>query len=61
MSGIVTEPGTGLIFAELSHERGHYTPPAPGFRDIPVSRVPTHVTHGVLTQRIVTGGGYPAA
>ncbi len=54
MSGIVTEPDTGLIFAELSHEWGHYTPPTPGFRDIQVFRVATHATHGVLTQRIVT-------
>ena len=39
MSGIVTEPDTGLIFVELSHEWGHYTPPTPGFRDIQVYRV----------------------
>jgi|HubBroStandDraft_3_1064219.scaffolds.fasta_scaffold183292_2 kynurenine formamidase len=54
MSGVVTEPGTGLVFAELSHEWGHYTPPTPGFRDIQVFRVATHASHGVLTQRIVT-------
>lgn len=54
MSGIVTEPDTGLIFVELSHEWGHYTPPTPGFSDIQVYRVATHATHGVLTQRIVT-------
>ena len=54
MSGIVTEPDTGLIFVELSHEWGHYTPPTPGFRDIQVFRAATHAAHGVLTQRIVT-------
>jgi kynurenine formamidase len=52
--GVVTEPGTGLVFVELSHEWGHYTPPTPGFRDIQVFRAATHATHGVLTQRIVT-------
>lgn len=54
MSGIVSEPATGLIFVELSHEWGHYTPPTPGFRDIQVSRAATHAAHGVLTQRVVT-------
>ncbi|MGH9108448.1 MAG: cyclase family protein [Acidimicrobiales bacterium] len=50
----VVEPSTGLVFVELSHEWGHYTPAYPGYRDIEVRRVATHAMHGVLTQHVVT-------
>jgi kynurenine formamidase len=53
LSGTV-EPSTGLVFVELSHEWGHYTPVYPGYRDIEVSRVATHAMHGVLTQHVRT-------
>ena len=52
MSGMVTGPDAGLIFAELSHEWRHYTPPAPGFDDIQVFRVATHAS---------PDGGYTAS
>jgi kynurenine formamidase len=52
--GEVVEPTTGLVFVELSHEWGHYTPAHPGYRDIEVRRVATHAMHGVLTQHVVT-------
>jgi kynurenine formamidase len=50
----VTEPGTGLLFLELSQEWGAHTPVFPGFKDIQVRRVTTHATHGVLAQNYVT-------
>lgn len=50
----VIEPATGLVFVELSHEWGHYTPVYPGYKDIEVRRLATHAMHGVLTQQIVT-------
>jgi kynurenine formamidase len=53
-SEFVTEPSTGLLFVELSHEWGHHTPVFPGFKDIQIGRVATHATHGVMSQRIVT-------
>lgn len=52
--GVVTEPGTGLVFVELSHEWGNYAPPTPGFRDAQVYRAATYAAHGVLTQHIVS-------
>ena len=52
--GEVVEPATGLVFVELSHEWGHYTPAYPGYRDIEVRRVATHAMHGVLTQHVRT-------
>jgi kynurenine formamidase len=51
---VVTEPATGLVFLELSHEWGAHTPVFPGYRDILVQRVSTHAMHGVLSQRFVT-------
>jgi kynurenine formamidase len=50
----VTEPGTGLVFVELSHEWGAHTPVFPGFADIQVRRVSTHAAHGVLSQHFVS-------
>jgi kynurenine formamidase len=50
----VTEPGTGLVFVELSQEWGAHTPVFPGFKDIQVRRVTTHASHGVLSQNFVT-------
>jgi kynurenine formamidase len=51
---MVTEPATGLLFVELSHEWGAHTPVFPGYRDILVQRVTTHAAKGVLSQRYVT-------
>jgi kynurenine formamidase len=48
------EPATGLVFVELSHEFGHYSPVHPGYKDIQIRRVATHATHGVLTSHLVT-------
>ncbi len=50
----VVEESTGLVFYELSHEWGHYSPVFPGYRDIEVRRVATHAAHGVLSQHVVT-------
>jgi kynurenine formamidase len=50
----VVEASSGLMFVELSHEWGHYTPVYPGYRDIEVRRVATHAMHGVLTQHVRT-------
>jgi kynurenine formamidase len=53
---MVVEESTGLVFVELSHVWGHYTPVYPGYRDIEIRRVATHAMHGVLTQHVVTVG-----
>jgi kynurenine formamidase len=50
----VHDPKTGLVFFELSHEFGHYTPVLPGLKDIQIRRVATHAMHGVLTSHLVT-------
>ena len=50
----VRDPNTGLVFFELSHEFGHYTPVLPGLKDIQIRRVATHAIHGVLTSHLVT-------
>lgn len=50
----VRDPNTGLLFFELSHEFGHYTPVLPGLKDIQIRRVATHAMHGVLTSHLVT-------
>lgn len=52
--GSARDPETGLLFFELSHEFGHYTPALPGFKDIQLRRVATHAMHGVLTSHLVT-------
>jgi kynurenine formamidase len=49
-----TEPSTGLVFVELSHEFGHYQPVFPGYKDVVIRRVATHATHGVLTSHLVS-------
>ena len=51
---MLTESATGLEFAELSHEWGHYTPAFPGYADIQIHRVATIAKQGVLTQHVVT-------
>jgi kynurenine formamidase len=51
---MVTEPATGLVFVELSHEWGQHTPAFPGYKDIEIRRVATHAKHGVLTQHVVS-------
>lgn len=48
------DPSNGLLFFELSHEFGHYTPVLPGLKDIQIRRVATHAMHGVLTSHLVT-------
>jgi kynurenine formamidase len=50
----VRDPKSGLLFFELSHEFGHYTPVLPGLKDIQIRRVATHAMHGVLTSHLVT-------
>ena len=37
----VTEPETGLVFYELSHEWGHDAPTLPGFEDVKLYRAST--------------------
>lgn len=53
MSGI-TEPDTGLVFHELSHEWGHGAPTLPGYDDVKIFRPTTHAKNGVMAQRIRT-------
>jgi kynurenine formamidase len=48
------DPRSGLVFVELSHVFGNYTPAQPGFKDIQVRRVATHATHGVLTSHLTS-------
>ena len=48
----VTEPETGLIFYELSHEWGHDVPTLPGFDDVKLYRASTHAKNGVMATRI---------
>lgn len=50
----VTEPGTGLVFFDLSHPWGAHTPVFPGFPDIQIHRAVTHARHGVMSQRLRT-------
>jgi kynurenine formamidase len=50
----ITEPGTGIVFVELSHPWGHGTPINPGDPDIRIERAVYHAAHGVLSQRITT-------
>jgi kynurenine formamidase len=54
VSEAVVDPGSGLVFVELSHEFGHYQPVQPGYKDVVIRRVATHATHGVLTSHLVT-------
>jgi kynurenine formamidase len=54
LEGGVRDPNNGLVFFELSHEFGHYTPVLPGLKDIQIRRVATHAMHGVLTSHLVT-------
>src|SRR6202050_212632 len=48
----VTEPATGLVFYELSHEWGHGAPTLPGFEDVKLHRSSTHAKNGVMATRI---------
>lgn len=50
----ITEPGSGIVFVELSHPWGHGTPINPGDPDIRIERAVYHAAHGVLSQRITT-------
>jgi kynurenine formamidase len=54
LDGGSRDPSNGLVFFELSHEFGHYTPVLPGLKDIQIRRVATHAMHGVLTSHLVT-------
>jgi kynurenine formamidase len=46
------EPGTGLVFYELSHEWGHGAPALPGFDDVKLYRSTQHAKNGVMAHRI---------
>ncbi len=48
----VTEPETGLVFYELSHEWGYNAPTLPGFDDVKLHRSSTHAKNGVMATRI---------
>jgi kynurenine formamidase len=48
----VTEPETGLVFYELSHEWGHGVPALPGYDDVKLYRSSTHAKNGVMATRI---------
>ncbi len=48
----VTEPETGLVFYELSHEWGHDAPTLPGFDDVKLFRASTHAKNGVMATRV---------
>ena len=48
----VTEPETGLVFYELSHEWGHGVPSLPGYDDVKLYRSSTHAKNGVMATRI---------
>ena len=50
----VTEPETGLVFYELSHEWGHDAPTLPGFEDVKLHRASTHAKNGVMATRVRT-------
>ena len=48
----IEEPGTGLLFYELSHPWGHNTPTWPGNEDVKIERITYHAKFGVMTQKI---------
>ena len=48
----VTEPETGLVFYELSHEWGHGVPTLPGYEEVKLYRSRTHAKNGVMATRI---------
>src|SRR5438045_8939433 len=48
----VAEPGTGLVFYELSHEWGHGVPALPGFEDVTLYRSTQHAKNGVMAHRL---------
>jgi kynurenine formamidase len=50
----VTEPESGLVFYELSHEWGHNVPTLPGFDDVKLHRASTHAKNGVMATRMRT-------
>lgn len=49
---IVTEPSTGLSFAELSHPFEHDMPTLPGYNDVEIRRPVTHAKHGVMSHKV---------
>jgi kynurenine formamidase len=50
----VSEPASGLVFYELSHEWGHGVPTLPGYDDVIMYRSTTHAKNGVMAQRMRT-------
>src|SRR5579871_5735690 len=50
--GGIAEPGSGLVFYELSHEWGHGVPSLPGFDDVRLHRSTQHAKNGVMAHRI---------
>jgi kynurenine formamidase len=51
---VVSEPGTGMVFVDLSHPWGTHTPVFPGYPDIRIHRSVSHASHGVMSQHIRT-------
>ena len=54
MTGMVTDPYSGLELIELSHVWGHGVPSEPGQLDVRMQRAVKHAQHGVLAWRITT-------
>ena len=54
MTGIVTDPYSGLELIELSHVWGHGVPSEPGQLDVRMQRAVKHAQHGVLAWRVIT-------
>jgi kynurenine formamidase len=50
----ISDPVSGLLFYELSHEWGHGAPTLPGYEDVKIFRPTTHAKNGVMAQRIRT-------
>ena len=50
----VIDPVTGMIYVELSHPWGIYTPIHPGYEEIKLERLTYHAKHGVMTHKITT-------
>jgi len=54
MTGIVTDPYSGLQLVELSHVWGHGVPSMPGDADVKMFRAVKHAQHGVMANRVIT-------
>ena len=54
MTGLVSDPYSGLQLVELSHVWGHGVPSLPGQTDVKMHRAVKHAQHGVLAWRVTT-------